>query len=133
MIFSFSSHLQNIVQNLYPLGCKIKAEKFCPFFWRWDGEENIFWDLATFILNGSTKVFRGSTKISNMGFLHFLRLRLGAQSFTLLITLRDPTQLRRRQWATRQQHLFFGCTLLSSLEQLISAPNHEWKGYIDLV
>ena len=52
-------------------------------------------------------------------------LRLGAQSFTLLNTLRDPTQLRRRQWATRQQHLFFGCQLLSSLEQLISAPNHE--------
>ena len=52
-------------------------------------------------------------------------LRLGAQSFTLLNTLRDPTQLRRRQWATRQQHLFFGCPLLSSLEQLISAPNHE--------
>ena len=54
-----------------------------------------------------------------------LQLRLGAQSFTLLNTLRDPTQLRQRQWATRQQHLFFGCPLLSSLEQLISAPNHE--------
>ena len=54
-------------------------------------------------------------------------LRLGAQSFTLLNTLRDPTQLRWHQWATRQQHLFFGCPLLSSLEQLISAPNHEWK------
>ena len=26
-------------------------------------------------------------------------LRLGAQSVTLLSTLRDPTQLRRRQWA----------------------------------
>ena len=52
-------------------------------------------------------------------------LRLGAQSFTLLNTLRDPTQLRRRQLATRQQHLFFGCPLLFSLEQLISAPNHE--------
>ena len=50
---------------------------------------------------------------------------LGAQSFTLLNTLRDPTQLRQRQWATRQQHLFFGCPLLSSLEKLISAPNHE--------
>ena len=64
-------------------------------------------------------------------FIHYIQiceqggLRLGAQSFTLLNTLRDPTQLRRRQWATRQQHLFFGCTLLSSLEQLISAPNHE--------
>jgi hypothetical protein len=52
-------------------------------------------------------------------------LRLGAQSFTMLNTLRDPTKLRRRQWATRKQHLFFGCPLLSSLEQLISAPNHE--------
>ena len=52
-----------------------------------------------------------------------LQLRLGAQSFTLLNTLRDPTQLRQRQWATRQQHLLFGCPLLSSLEQLISAPH----------
>ena len=30
------------------------------------------------------------------------KLRLGAQSVTLLSTLRDPTQLRRRQCATRQ-------------------------------
>ena len=52
-------------------------------------------------------------------------LRLGAQSVMLLNTLKDPTQLRQRQWATRQLHLFFGCPLLSSLEQLISAPNHE--------
>ena len=35
------------------------------------------------------------------------KLRLGAQSFTLLNTLRDPTQLRGRQWATRQQHPVF--------------------------
>ena len=28
----------------------------------------------------------------------FLQLRLGAQSFTLLNTLRDPTQLRQRQF-----------------------------------
>ena len=34
-------------------------------------------------------------------------LRLGSQSVTLLSTLRDPTQLRRRQWATRQQRPFF--------------------------
>ena len=34
-------------------------------------------------------------------------LRLGAQSVTLLSTLRDPTQLRRHQCATRQQHPFF--------------------------
>ena len=54
-----------------------------------------------------------------------LKLRLGAQSFTLLNTLRDPTQLRRRQWATRQKHLFFSCPLLSSIQQLISGPNHE--------
>ena len=46
-------------------------------------------------------------------------LRLGAQSVTLLSTLRDPTQLRRRQWATRQHHPFFGCNLLSSLDHLI--------------
>ena len=52
-------------------------------------------------------------------------LRLGAQSFTLLNTLRDPMQLRRRQWATSQRHLFFSCPLFSSIEQLISAPNHE--------
>ena len=37
----------------------------------------------------------------------FLKLRLGAQSVTLLSTLRDPTQLRRRQCATRKQHPFF--------------------------
>ena len=34
-------------------------------------------------------------------------LRLGRQIVTLLSTLRDPTQLRRRQCATRQQHPFF--------------------------
>ena len=34
-------------------------------------------------------------------------LSLGAQSITLLSTLRDPTQLRRHQFATRQQHPFF--------------------------
>ena len=35
-----------------------------------------------------------------------LTLRLGAQSVTLLSTLRDPTQLRPHQCATRQQHPF---------------------------
>ena len=30
------------------------------------------------------------------------KLRLGAQSVTLLSTLRDPTQLRRRQCATKK-------------------------------
>ena len=41
-----------------------------------------------------------------------VKLRLGAQSVTLLNTLRDPTQLRQRQCATRQQqpisHMFLG-------------------------
>ena len=36
-----------------------------------------------------------------------LQLRLGAQSVMLLSTLSDPTQLRRRPCATRQQHPFF--------------------------
>ena len=54
-----------------------------------------------------------------------IKLRLGAQSFTLLNALRDPTQLRRRQWATRQQHLIFGCPLLSSLEQLMHLIMNE--------
>jgi hypothetical protein len=69
----------------------------------------------------------GSESQLPIGFLGFfpIKLRLGAQSFTLLNKLRDPTQLIRRQWETRQQHLFFGCPLWSSLEQLISAPNHE--------
>ena len=35
------------------------------------------------------------------------RLRLGAQSVTLLSTLWDPTQLRQRQYVTRKQHPFF--------------------------
>jgi hypothetical protein len=48
-----------------------------------------------------------------------VKLRLGAQSVTLLSNLRDPTQLRRRQRATRQQHPFSCCTLSSSLEHLI--------------
>ena len=34
-------------------------------------------------------------------------LRLGAQSVTLLSTLRDPTQLRQLQCATTHQYLFF--------------------------
>ena len=34
----------------------------------------------------------------------FCKLRLGAQSVTLLSTLRDPTQLRQHQCATIQQH-----------------------------
>ena len=52
-------------------------------------------------------------------------LRLGAPSVTFLSTLRDPTQLRRRQWATSQQHLFFSCPLLSSLEQLMHLIMNE--------
>ena len=65
------------------------------------------------------------TNVPNSSYDFTLELRLGAQSFTLLNALRDPTQLRRRQWATRQKHLFFSCPLLSSIEQLISAPNNE--------
>ena len=37
----------------------------------------------------------------------YLQLRLGAQSVTLLSTLRDPTQLRQRQCATTHQYPFF--------------------------
>ena len=40
-------------------------------------------------------------------FTLLLRLRLGAQSVTLLSTLRDPTQLRRHLCAFRKQPLFF--------------------------
>ena len=36
-----------------------------------------------------------------------IQLRLGAQSVTLLSTLRDPTQLRQCQCPTRKQHPFF--------------------------
>jgi hypothetical protein len=43
----------------------------------------------------------------NFSYFVLLSLRLGAQSVTLLSTLRDPTQLRRRQCVTRQQHPFF--------------------------
>ena len=43
------------------------------------------------------------TQISIFSYFSHLQLRLGAQSVTLLSTLRDPTQLRRRQCATRQQ------------------------------
>ena len=42
-----------------------------------------------------------------MYYLCVLLLRLGAQSVTLLSTLRDPTQFRQRQWATRQHPPFF--------------------------
>ena len=36
-------------------------------------------------------------------FVEMIELRLGAQSVTLLSTLRNPTQLRRQPCATRQQ------------------------------
>ena len=50
------------------------------------------------------------------------KLRLGAQSVSLLNTLRDPTQLRRRQcatrqgqqWATKKGVLLSSCPLTSS-------------------
>ena len=58
------------------------------------------------------------------------KLRLGAQSVTLLNTLRDPTQLRRHKCATRQQQPFYGCTmhivvLFRAFD--FSAPNHVKK------
>ena len=37
----------------------------------------------------------------------FVKLRLGAQSVTLLSTMRDPTQLRRHPCAFRKQPLLF--------------------------
>ena len=50
---------------------------------------------------------------------------------TLLSTLRDPTQLRRRQCATRQQHHFFWLHIVVLFRAFnFSAPNHEWKGYL---
>ena len=41
------------------------------------------------------------------GGCHHLVLWLGAKSVTLLSTLRDQMQLRRRQCATRQQQPFY--------------------------
>ena len=47
------------------------------------------------------------------------KLRLGAQSVTLLSTLRDPTQLRQRQCATRQQHPFFCSNVMFESKKLL--------------
>ena len=46
--------------------------------------------------------FRTSALSHTFPKIFLQKLRLGAQSVTLLSTLRDPTQLRRRQCATRQ-------------------------------
>ena len=48
-----------------------------------------------------------------------LKLRLGAQSVTLLSTLRDPTQLRRRQFANRKQYPFFCSHVMFESKQKI--------------
>ena len=53
------------------------------------------------------------------------KLRLGAQSVTLLSTLRDPTQLRRHQCATKQQHPFLLHIVVLFRVFNFSAPNHE--------
>ena len=46
-------------------------------------------------------------KPDGVGIILKLLLRLGAQSVTLLSTLRDPTQPRRRQCASKKQHPLF--------------------------
>ena len=48
-----------------------------------------------------------------------LLLRLGAQSVTSLSTLRDPTQLRRRQCAKRKQHPFFCSHVMFESKELL--------------
>ena len=59
-------------------------------------------------------------------FIFLNELRLGAQSVTLLSTLRDPTQLRQRQCATRQQHPFFWLHIVVLFREFnFSAPIHE--------
>ena len=55
-------------------------------------------------------------------------LRLGAQSVTLLSTLRDPTQLRRRQFATRQQHPFFVAHQMEGIDQPKKVQHHIGGG-----
>ena len=56
-----------------------------------------------------------------------LELRLGAQSVTLLSTLRDPTQLRRRQCATRQ-HPFFVAHQKEGIDQPKEVQHHIGGG-----
>ena len=55
------------------------------------------------------------------------KLRLGAQSLTLLSTLRDPTQLRRRQCATRQ-HPFFVAHQKEGIDQPKEVQHHIGGG-----
>ena len=57
----------------------------------------------------------------------YLLLRLGAQSVTLLSTLRDPTQLRRRQCATRQ-HPFFVAHQKEGIDQPKEVQHHIGGG-----
>jgi hypothetical protein len=54
-----------------------------------------------------------------------ITLRLGAQSVTLLSTLRDPTQLRQRQCATRKQQVLVkhpGLDGFSLFSNLVKQP-----------
>ena len=59
-----------------------------------------------------------------------MKLRLGAQSVTLLSTLRDPTQLRRRQCATRQQHPFFVAHQKEGIDQPKNVLHHIGGGQL---
>ena len=67
------------------------------------------WDLNPGPLDLKAKMLPLSYQDSfrNVYYYCIYYLRLGAQSVTLLSTLRDLTQLRGRQWATRQRHPFF--------------------------
>ena len=59
--------------------------------------------MCALLIHSKTKKKHGKCVVYNQDELLF-KLRLGAQSVTVLSTLRDPTQLRKRQCATRQQH-----------------------------
>ena len=69
----------------------------------------MLWDLNPGPLDLKAKMLPLSYQDSfrNVYYYCIYYLRLGAQSVTLLSTLRDPTQLRRHPCATRQQHPFF--------------------------
>ena len=58
------------------------------------------------------------------------KLRLGAQSVTLLSTLRDPTQLRRHPCATRQQHPFFVAHQKEGIGQPKKVQHHIGGGQL---
>ena len=52
-------------------------------------------------------VFSTFSKIFKKIYIYKSHLLKGAQSVTLLSTLRDPTQLRQCQYASRKRHPFF--------------------------